>query len=132
LDPRDFLKAKMAEEENQKGKFNKGKGGDKISPAQVFAEDMSEEWSKDAVKAARDAFALTIASGDVHSTIADFIRKKFDRDHERGWNCIVGLRAALEVVTNVHTMRGWQVQQQRTLPSPFAGAAAQAHNRIYA
>ena len=68
----------------------KGKAAEKVHPAQIFAEDMSEEWSKDAIKAARDAFALTIASGDVHATIADFIRKKFDRDHERGWNCIVG------------------------------------------
>ncbi len=40
---------------------------------------MSEDWSKDAVKAARDAFALSISSGDVHASIADFIRKKFDR-----------------------------------------------------
>jgi hypothetical protein len=61
----------------------KAKGTEKVHPAQIFAEDMSEEWSKDAIKAARDAFALTIASGDVHATIADFIRKKFDRDHER-------------------------------------------------
>ena len=66
----------MAEE----GVTKKAAGkGDKVFPHQIFAEDMSEEWSKDAIKVARDAFALTIASGDVHATIADFIRKKFDR-----------------------------------------------------
>ena len=36
------------------------KGGNKEFPAQTFAEDMSDEWSRDAIKAARDAFALTI------------------------------------------------------------------------
>jgi hypothetical protein len=38
------------------------KGGNKEFPAQTFAEDMSDEWSKDAIKAARDAFALTIGT----------------------------------------------------------------------
>jgi hypothetical protein len=56
-------------------------------PAIVFAEDMTDEMSKDAVKIARDAYLL---AGDVNSSIADLIRKKFDRDYERGWNCIVG------------------------------------------
>ena len=42
---------------------NTNKNAEKVHPASVFAEDMSEEWSKDAIKAARDAFALTIASG---------------------------------------------------------------------
>lgn len=59
-------------------------------PAVILAEDMNEEQSKDAVQVARDAFALTVTAGDVHSSIADFIRKKFDRDYEKGWNCIVG------------------------------------------
>ena len=76
----------MSEDNKKSG----GKGGDKVAPYQIFAEDMSDEWSKDAIKVARDAFALTIASGDVHATIADHIRKKFDRDHEPGWNCVVG------------------------------------------
>lgn len=79
-----------AEENERKQAKPKGKNAEKVYPAQIFAEDMSEEWSKDAIKVARDAFALTIPSGDVHSSIADFIRKKFDRDHDRGWNCIVG------------------------------------------
>lgn len=38
---------------------NKAKSKDKVLPPVIFAEDMSEEWSKDAVKAAREAFALT-------------------------------------------------------------------------
>ena len=79
-----------ADEPERKATKPKGKAAEKVYPPQIFAEDMSEEWSKDAIKAAREAFALTIASGDVHATIADFIRKKFDRDHDRGWNCIVG------------------------------------------
>jgi dynein light chain LC8-type len=79
-----------AEEPQRVNSKPKGRTAEKVHPAQIFAEDMCEEWSKDAIKAARDAFALTIASGDVHSTIADYIRKKFDRDHERGWNCVVG------------------------------------------
>mmetsp|Transcript_23326 Transcript_23326/g.38875 ORF Transcript_23326/g.38875 Transcript_23326/m.38875 type:complete len:113 (-) Transcript_23326:245-583(-) len=102
----------MGDEEN-KTKFNKGGGKanlEKAIPAQVFAEDMSEEWSKDAVKAARDAFALTIASGDVHSTIADFIRKKFDRDHERGWNCIVGRSFGAYVTHEIKTYIYFSVQ----------------------
>eukprot|EP01038_Epipyxis_sp_PR26KG_P005279 gene5279-7339_t len=86
------------------------KNAEKIHPAQIFAEDMSEEWSKDAVKAARDAFALTIASGDVHSTIADFIRKKFDRDHERGWNCIVGRSFGAYVTHEIKTYIYFSVQ----------------------
>lgn len=53
-------------------------------------DDMPEEMSKEAIQVARDALALTITSGDVHSSIADFIRKKFDRDYEKGWNCVVG------------------------------------------
>jgi dynein light chain LC8-type len=72
-------------------------------PATTFAEDMSNEWSEDAIKAARDAFALTIASGDVHATIADFIRKKFDRDHERGWNCVVGRSFGAYVTHEIKT-----------------------------
>jgi len=81
----------MADEEPQvKATKDKKKAAEKVHPAQVFAEDMSEEWSKDAIDAARKAFAAAISSGDVHATIADLIRKKFDRDHERGWNCVVG------------------------------------------
>lgn len=50
--------------EQQKVKSsNKGDIG-KSYPAQIFAEDMSDEWSKNAVKHAKDAFALTIASGN--------------------------------------------------------------------
>lgn len=80
----------MADQEELQRKAKGAKSTEKVYPAQIFAEDMSDEWSKDAVKAARDAFALTVATGDVHATIADFIRKKFDRDHEPGWNCICG------------------------------------------
>jgi dynein light chain LC8-type len=86
------------------------KNAEKQHPAQIFAEDMSEEWSKDAVKAARDAFALTIAAGDVHSTIADFIRRKFDRDHERGWNCIVGRSFGAYVTHEIKTYIYFTVQ----------------------
>ena len=42
----------MAEEETEK-KPKKGKTAEKVHPAQIFAEDMSEEWSKDAIKVAR-------------------------------------------------------------------------------
>ena len=98
------------QDENQKGKFKSAnKNAEKVH-LQVFAEDMSEEWSKDAQKAARDAFALTIASGDVHSTIADFIRKKFDRDHERGWNCIVGRSFGAYVTHEIKTYIYFSVQ----------------------
>jgi hypothetical protein len=76
---------------------------EKAQPAQVFAEDMSEEWSKDAIKAARDAFAAAISSGDVHATIADLIRKKFDRDHDRGWNCVVGRSFGAYVTHEIKT-----------------------------
>ena len=91
---------KMSEEEPKKN-TSKGKG-EKVQH-QVFAEDMSEEWSKDAITAARAAFALTISSGDVHATIADFIRKKFDRDHERGWNCVVGRSFGAYVTHEIKT-----------------------------
>ena len=57
----------------------------------------------DAITAARAAFALTISSGDVHSTIADFIRKKFDRDHERGWSCVVGRSFGAYVTHEIKT-----------------------------
>ena len=94
----------MADEEPQQQRKGKtAKNAEKSNPAQVFAEDMTEEWSKDAVKAARDAFALTIAQGDVHSTIADFIRKKFDRDHDKGWNCIVGRSFGAYVTHEIKT-----------------------------
>eukprot|EP00602_Paraphysomonas_sp_CaronLab_P002573 CAMPEP_0185019026 /NCGR_PEP_ID=MMETSP1103-20130426/1654_1 /TAXON_ID=36769 /ORGANISM="Paraphysomonas bandaiensis, Strain Caron Lab Isolate" /LENGTH=75 /DNA_ID=CAMNT_0027549103 /DNA_START=51 /DNA_END=275 /DNA_ORIENTATION=+ len=75
----------MAEDDHSRKVKGAGKNTEKVHPYQIFAEDMTDEWSRDAIKAARDAFALTIAAGDVHATIADFIRKKFDRDHERGW-----------------------------------------------
>lgn len=80
----------MADDEPQKTKGKgAGRGAEKLH-AQVFAEDIDEEWSKDAIKTAREGFALAIASGDVHAAIADHIRKKFDRDHGKGWSCIVG------------------------------------------
>lgn len=101
----------MADHDENKAK-NKAvkKNAEKGTPVQVFAEDMSDEWSKDAEKAARDAFALTIASGDVHSTIADFIRKKFDRDHETGWNCIVGRSFGAYVTHEIKTYMYFTVQ----------------------
>lgn len=92
----------MADEEPQVKKKDK-KVTEKVHPAQVFAEDMSEEWSKDAIAAARYAFAAAISSGDVHATIADLIRKKFDRDHERGWNCIVGRSFGAYVTHEIKT-----------------------------
>lgn len=98
------------QEEHHKPKTKTGNKVEKVHPAQIFAEDMSEEWSKDAIKAARDAFALTIASGDVHSTIADFIRKKFDRDHEKGWNCVVGRSFGAYVTHEIKTYIYFTVQ----------------------
>ena len=92
----------MSEQDEQR-KPKGAKGGDKVFPLTIFAEDMSDEWSKDAVKAARDAFALTVASGDVHATIADFIRKKFDRDHEPGWNCVCGRSFGAYVTHEIKT-----------------------------
>jgi dynein light chain LC8-type len=101
----------MSEAQEEPRKGTKGnKGGDKQTQAMILAEDMSEEWSKDAVKAAREAFALTIASGDVHSTIADFIRKKFDRDHDKGWNCIVGRSFGAYVTHEIKTYIYFSVQ----------------------
>jgi hypothetical protein len=94
----------MADEGEKKRK------NDKVQPATIFAEDMSEEWSQDAVMAAREAFALTIASGDVHATIADFIRKKFDRDHEVGWNCVVGRSFGSYVTHEIKTYMYFTVQ----------------------
>jgi hypothetical protein len=91
------------------GKAGQGKA-ERVHPAQIFAEDMTDEWSKDAVKAARDAFALTIATGDVHATIADFIRKKFDRDHDRGWNCVVGRSFGAFVTHEIKTYIYFTVQ----------------------
>lgn len=79
------------------------KGVSKEFPPQIFAEDMAEDWSKDAVKIAREAFSLTITSGDVHASIADFIRKKFDRDHDQGWNCVVGRSFGAYVTHEIKT-----------------------------
>jgi len=87
---------------SEDNKKSKGKSAGEV-PAQIYAEDMSDEWSKDAVKVARDAFALTITSGDVHAIIADFIRKKFDRDHEHGWNCVVGRSFGAYVTHEIKT-----------------------------
>jgi hypothetical protein len=100
---------KMADQEEVRTK-SKNTKADKQQPTTIFAEDMSEEWSKDAIKAAREAFALTIASGDVHSTIADFIRKKFDRDHDKGWNCIVGRSFGAYVTHEIKTYIYFSVQ----------------------
>jgi hypothetical protein len=58
----------------------------------------------------RDAFALTIASGDVHASIADFIRKKFDRDHDPGWNCVVGRSFGAFVTHEIKTYMYFTVQ----------------------
>lgn len=88
----------------------KVKGKDKVLPPVIFAEDMSEDWSKDAIKAAREAFALTIATGDVHSTIADSIRRVFDRDHEKGWNCVVGRSFGAYVTHEIKTYMYFSVQ----------------------
>lgn len=41
----------MAEQDDARAvKSKAGKGKDKDFPPQIFAEDMSDEWSKDAVK----------------------------------------------------------------------------------
>lgn len=93
----------MADEAEPARPKKEKKAVEKVHPAQVFAEDMSEEWSKDAIKAARDAFAAAISSGDTHATIADLIRKKFDRDHERGWNCVVGRSFGAYVTHEIKT-----------------------------
>jgi dynein light chain LC8-type len=92
----------MAEQEPETKKNKANKNADKQS-VQIFAEDMSDEWSKDALKYAREAFNLTIAAGDVHSSIADYIRKKFDRDHGIGWNCIVGRSFGAYVTHEIKT-----------------------------
>lgn len=76
--------------DNSSQKKEKPKPNGKEFPTQIFVGDMNEDTSKEAIKIARDAFALTITSGNVHGSIADFIRKKFDRDFEKGWNCVVG------------------------------------------
>jgi hypothetical protein len=57
------------------GEKKASKSNEKQFPFTVFAEDMSDEWSKDAVKTARDAFALTIATGDVHATIGKLVEE---------------------------------------------------------
>jgi hypothetical protein len=93
----------MADEEPQRVKGKAGAKGQEKTHLSIFAEDMSEEWSKDAVKVAREAFALTITTGDVHATIADFIRKKFDRDRESGWNCVVGRSFGAYVTHEIKT-----------------------------
>jgi hypothetical protein len=98
------------EEPQRVNKTTKAKTTEKVHPATIYAEDMSEEWSKDAVKAAREGFAQTNPSGDVHATIADFIRKKFDRDHERGWNCIVGRSFGAYVTHEIKTYMYFTVQ----------------------
>jgi dynein light chain LC8-type len=76
---------------------------ERINVTQVYADDMNEDWAKDAVRTAREAFALTIASGDVNSTRADYIRRKFDRDHDVGWNCIVGRSFGAYVTHEIKT-----------------------------
>ena len=43
----------MADEEPKKNAKAGAKAGGKDYPQQIYAEDMSEEWAKDAVKAAR-------------------------------------------------------------------------------
>jgi dynein light chain LC8-type len=100
----------MADHEDGRAAKPKGKATEKVIPAQVFAEDMTEEWNRDAIKAARDAFSMTIAAGDVHATIADFIRKKFDRDHDRGWNCVVGRSFGAFVTHEIKTYMYFTVQ----------------------
>ena len=100
----------MADQDDlQKNKAKGGKNADKLTQATVFAEDMEDVISKDAIKTARDAFALTVASGDVHATIADFIRKKFDRDHEPGWNCVCGRSFGAYVTHEIKTYIYFQV-----------------------
>lgn len=71
---------------------------------QVFVEDMQEEWAKDAQKTARDAFSLPVPSnGNLHAFVADYIRKKFDKEHECGWNCIVGKSFGAYVTHEIKT-----------------------------
>lgn len=99
----------MADQDDTTKKFKGNKNAPK-EHLQVFAEDMSEEWSRDAQKIARDAFAMTISSGDAHATIADFIRKRFDKEHERGWNCIVGRSFGAYVTHEIKTYIYFSVQ----------------------
>jgi hypothetical protein len=101
----------MADDADAPRKSKAASKGDKIHAPTIYAEDMSEDWSKDAIKAARDAFALTTFIGeDVHSAIADHIRKKFDRDHDRGWNCIVGRSFGAYVTHEIKTYMYFSVQ----------------------
>lgn len=102
----------MSDEETQKLNSNKIKSRttEKVPIAQIFAEDMSEDLSKEAIQTAREGFALTFSSGDVHSTIADYIRKKFDRDHERGWNCVIGRSFGSYVTHEIKTYIYFSVQ----------------------
>lgn len=52
----------------------------------------------------------SLFSGDVHASIADFIRKKFDRDHERGWNCVVGRSFGAYVTHEIKTYMYFSIQ----------------------
>lgn len=69
----------------------------------IFAEDMSDEMSQEAVRTAVEAFQLTITHGHVFSTIADFIRRKFDKEFGKGWNVIVGRSFGAYVTHEIKT-----------------------------
>ncbi len=101
--------ADQQDDAQSKSKF-KGKKDAGKDYSQVFAEDMTEEWAKDAKQIARDAFAMTITTGDAHSTIADYIRKKFDAAHVAGWNCIVGRSFGAYVTHEIKTYIYYSVQ----------------------
>lgn len=93
----------MADLDDTKSKYRGGNKNAAKDFLQVYAEDLQEEWARDAQKAARDAFAMTITSGNTHAAIADHIRKKFDKEHERGWNCIVGRSFGAYVTHEIKT-----------------------------
>lgn len=69
----------------------------------VFAEDMTDEMCQDALAVSQEAFQLTITSGHVYSKIADYIRKKFEKEHGKGWNVVVGRSFGAYVTHEIKT-----------------------------
>jgi hypothetical protein len=56
----------------------------------VFAEDMTDEMSQDALNVSQEAFQQPVTQGHTFSAIADYIRKRFEKEHGKGWNAVVG------------------------------------------
>ena len=54
---------------------------------------MTDDMMSAAIEIAQEAFQMSISKGKVYSTIAAYIRDKFDKGPQfggRGWNCVVG------------------------------------------